>query len=152
MSEWFWSLHGAELLGIVIGGIVSMLAAIGGIVVWLSRWIVQGTAHDLAVCNCYDCRDRRVRRAAKTEGRLETEAVFEAGMRTASGWMTTRELYRGVIVGASRSRSIYKVVDIKREHYAWLVSLEKVGTKRPSLVTISTRNLDKRIWQHIGKS
>jgi len=130
-----WTVIWHSLVGLVmIGGLM-----LGGVVM-LGKAIAQGAAHDVMVCNCYDCRSRRVLSYKKA---LERADQFKQ-KKTNYGWVSTEELRTQDVVMAKGSA--YQVMELRGLSIGTAVHLRNVSTGVKSLVMVKPELSSTKMW------
>lgn len=128
-------------------GLVLLVGAFGGAVFLIAKAITQGAAHDQARCECWDCKNRRVRAVDNAKQRMNS--AHEARVvpkQSATGWITTLELRVGMRIGVEGR--IYVVKEINEIPFkAYVIYLKNVKTGARTMVTIKYESRDRRLWK-----
>jgi len=128
-------------------GLVLLVVTFGGAVFLIAKAITQGAAHDQARCECWDCKNRRVRAVDAAKERMnEAHEQRVVPRQSATGWMTTLELRVGMRIGVEgRIYTVKEITEVPFKSYT--VYLKNVRTSASTMVTIKYESRERRLWK-----
>jgi hypothetical protein len=139
-----------ELVGLMLVG----LAVILGAVVALPYVIAKAAGHDQAICDCWDCRNRRARAVEKAK-RRGTSMGERPGSRTIpdedsndNHYWATNELRAGLRVLVKGSTYRVTAVTMQQDGNT-RVELYNVLQKNYTMIMISPRMRKVKMWRKL---
>ena len=130
-----------QLIGFLFLGLVIV---IGAVAVGLPMVIAQAAGHDQATCDCWDCRNRRVRAVEKAKARGKSIPPPEKP--DPKDFWSTSELYAGRHVMVKGT--VYRVISIKTmPDHSTKVGLQNVLTEIHTMIIITRKMHEAKIWR-----
>lgn len=159
MSEWFWSLHGWDLLWATLGIIAAVLGGVFGAVVALVAALGKGISttlgnHDFRNCSCFSCNERRTRawekrRTERMRSGSDGDIVPMGNPRTAPHFVSTTHLEIGD--GVSINGRTYRVTELRTDRLGYLVAMRNLQTGRDVVVTVRFEAADLKVWEPLRR-
>ncbi len=161
MAEWYWSLHGFDLLmatlGVAVGVVAGVVGPVVGLVYFIGKYI-GNAEHDWKACRCFKCRDLRyqkhIGRGDRVVGRTpEGEEIWKtaqgqfalAPLKQDPSFMSTAQLYPGIVVLIRDTP--YKIADVKTDIKGYLIEIVNMKTYARGITTVKFAAANNRYWE-----
>lgn len=151
MFEWYWALHGWDLILTSLGCIVGAFGFIFALAIGMGKWIFSVGEHDWRRCSCAGCQRRRNEAFRKQKDR-DWPFISNSLQEGKADWCDTYEIQAGWRI-LTKSGKGYLIKAKRPGSEGFTIDLESLITpeRHPSQVFVLYSAARRKYWRVVDK-